>query len=100
MHRTRLLDMEARLARPRAVMYGSLALSFLIGVPWLGLWPLALLLVAVLAYRPLTRGIATSRRPEYRIAASVLNAQVLLGIGIVLTGARAARRSRCCCSRS
>jgi diguanylate cyclase (GGDEF)-like protein len=86
LHRTRLLEMEARLARPRAIMYGSLALAFVVGVPWLGFWPLALLLAAVLAYRPLTRGIAASARPEYHIAASVLNAQVLLGIGIALTG--------------
>jgi diguanylate cyclase (GGDEF)-like protein len=86
LHRTRLLEMEAKLARPRAIMYGSLALAFAASVPWIGAWPLVLLLCAVLVYRPLTHGMAVSPRPEYRVAASVLNAQVLLGVGIALTG--------------
>jgi diguanylate cyclase (GGDEF)-like protein len=78
--------MEAKLARPRGIMYGSLAVAFVIGVPWRGAWPVVLLIAVVLAYRPLTRGLATSRRPEYRIAASVVNAQAMLGVGIVMTG--------------
>ena len=35
----RLLDIEPKLARPRAVMYGSLALAFLIASPWVGWLP-------------------------------------------------------------
>ena len=30
LHRERLLEMEGKLARPRAIIYGSLAIAFLI----------------------------------------------------------------------
>jgi diguanylate cyclase (GGDEF)-like protein len=86
LHRERLLEMEAKLGPPRAIMYGSLAVAFVASIPWIGLAPLGLLLVAVLMYVPLTSRIATSARPEYLIAATVLNAQVLLGAGIAFTG--------------
>ena len=36
LHASALLEMEAKLGRPRALMYGSLALAFLAAVPWIG----------------------------------------------------------------
>jgi diguanylate cyclase (GGDEF)-like protein len=78
--------MEARLGRPRALMYGSLALAFLAAVPWIGWWPIGLIAVAVLLYKPLASRIGTAARPEYLIATTVVNAQLLLGLGIALTG--------------
>jgi diguanylate cyclase (GGDEF)-like protein len=85
--RERLIDMERKLARPRAVMYGWLAVVFVIAVPWFGWWilmPLAWTIVLYLAgLRP---WIARSARPEYPIALSVINAQLMLGVGIALTG--------------
>jgi diguanylate cyclase (GGDEF)-like protein len=86
LHRERLLDMESKLARPRAVMYGSLAVAFVIGIPWIGAWTLIPLAVSVLVYALLRPRIATSERPEYVVAATVVNAQVLIGIGIALSG--------------
>ena len=86
LHRTRLLEMEARLARPRALLYGSLAVAFLVAIPWIGVWPIALLVGASLIYGPVTRGLAASARPEYLVAATVVNAQIRLGVGIALTG--------------
>jgi diguanylate cyclase (GGDEF)-like protein len=86
LHRARLLEMEGKLGRPRALMYGSLALAFLAAVPWIGWWPIGLIGVAVLAYTPFASRIGTSARPEYLIAATVVNAQLLLGVGIALTG--------------
>jgi diguanylate cyclase (GGDEF)-like protein len=86
LHRERLLDMESKLARPRAVMYGSLAVAFLIGIPWIGAWTLIPLAASVLGYALLRPRIATSERPEYVVAATVVNAQVLIGIGIALSG--------------
>src|SRR4051812_22215663 len=50
LHRERLLDMERMLARPRAVMYGSLALAFIVGIPWIGWWTLIPLAGAILSY--------------------------------------------------
>ena len=86
MHRERLLEMEAKLARPRALMYGALAIALVVAIPWMGIGPLAMLPIAVLAYRPLTSRVGTSARPEFWIAATVVNAQILLGIGIALSG--------------
>ncbi len=81
-------------------MYGSLAVGFVIGIPWLGSWILLSLVGSVLGYALLRPLIATSDRPEYVIAATVVNAQVLIGAGIALTGGPPARRSRFCCFRS
>jgi diguanylate cyclase (GGDEF)-like protein len=84
--RARLLEMEAKLRRPRAIMYGSLALVFVLGIHWLGWWILLLLLGSVLGYALLRPCIVKSRRPEYVIGATVVNAQILIGAGIALTG--------------
>ena len=78
--------MESRLARPRAIMYGSLAIAFVIGIPWIGSWTLIPLAGAVLCYSLLKPRIATSERPEYVIAATVVIAQLLIGLGIALSG--------------
>jgi diguanylate cyclase (GGDEF)-like protein len=86
LQRERLLDMERRLAKPRAIMYGSLAVAFVIGIPWIGWWTLIPLAGSVLGYRLLQPRIATSARPEYVVAATVVNAQILIGIGIALSG--------------
>ena len=86
LHRERLLDMEGKLARPRAIMYGSLAIAFLIGIPWIGAWTLIPLAASVLGYALLRPRIASSERPEYVVATTVVNAQLLIGIGIALSG--------------
>ena len=78
--------MERKLARPRAVMYGSLAVAFIIGIPWIGWWTLIPLAGAVLSYAAFKPRIATSERPEYVVAATVVIAQILIGIGIALSG--------------
>ena len=78
--------MERRLAKPRAVMYGSLAIAFLIAIPWIGWWTLIPLLASGLTYSLLSWRIETSARPEYVVAATVVNAQILIGIGTALSG--------------
>ena len=78
--------MEAKLGRPRAIMYGSLAIMLLAASHWLGWWILLPLVGSVLGYALLRPLIATSKRPEYVVAATVVNAQVLIGVGIALTG--------------
>jgi diguanylate cyclase (GGDEF)-like protein len=86
LHRERLLEMEDRIKRARAIMYGSLAIAFLIGIPWIGAWTLIPLAASMVAYSLLRPRIATSDKPEYVVAATVVNAQVLIGIGIALSG--------------
>ena len=75
--RARLLEMEAKLGRPRAIMYGSLAIMFVAATHWLGWWILLPLVGSVLGYALLRPLIATSKRPEYVVGATVVNAQVL-----------------------
>ena len=86
LHRERLLDMERRLAKPRAIMYGALGIAFLIGIPWIGAWTLIPLALSVIGYSLLKPRFETSARPEYLVAATVVNAQVLIGVGTALTG--------------
>jgi diguanylate cyclase (GGDEF)-like protein len=86
LHRERLLEMESKISRARAIMYGSLAVAFLVGIPWIGAWTLIPLAASVVVYAVLRPRIAASERPEYVVAATVVNAQVLIGIGIALSG--------------
>ena len=78
--------MEGKIGRARAIMYGSLAIAFIAGIPWVGAWTLLPLAASVIGYGALRPRIATSDRPEYVVAATVVNAQVLIGIGIALSG--------------
>lgn len=84
--RDRLLDMESKLSRARMVMYGALALAFVVGTHWIGTWILLLLGCSVIVYAILKPLYSRVDRPEYVLAATVVNAQVLIGIGIALTG--------------
>lgn len=84
--RERLLDMEGKLTRARVIMYGALAVAFVAGIPWLGAWILLPLAASIVGYSRLRPRIATSLRPEYVIAATIVNAQVLIGVGVALTG--------------
>jgi diguanylate cyclase (GGDEF)-like protein len=86
LHRERLLEMVTKIARARAIMYGSLAVAFVIGIPWVGAWTLLPLAASVIGYALLRPRIARSEKPEYVVAATVMNAQVLIGIGIALSG--------------
>lgn len=85
--RVRLIDMEERLQGARSVMFGALGVGFVISVPWLGWWPLWLVIVQVVAYALLKPVIAASSRPEYPIAFVVVLAQVLIAVAVAFTGA-------------
>ena len=84
--RTRLLDMEARIARPRAMMYGALAAGLGSAIPWVGWWPMIPLILQLAIYAAVRPLIAKSARPEYVVAATVVSSQMLLGAGIALSG--------------
>lgn len=79
--------MEERLQSARAVMFGALGVGFAISVPWLGWWPVVLVVVQVTVYALLKPLIAASTRPEYPIAFVVVLAQVLIAVSVALTGA-------------
>ena len=79
--------MEERLQWARAVMFGMLGLGFAIAAPWVGWWPVLLVVTQVAVYAALKGRIASSDRPEYPIATAVVLAQVLIAIAVTLTGA-------------
>jgi diguanylate cyclase (GGDEF)-like protein len=85
--RERLLDMEPRIAKARAVAFAAAGLGMVTTAPWYGWWillPLAWIVVShFLLLNPL---IARSRHPEWPIFATVVNAQVTIGVAIALTG--------------
>ncbi len=84
--RERLLDMEERLQGARAVMFGTLGVGFVISVPWIGWWPVALVVAQVVVYRLLKPVIAASERPEHPIAFVVVLAQIEIAAAVALTG--------------
>lgn len=84
--RERLLDMEGRIGRARAIMYGSLAVAFAAASPWVGPWIMLPLAASPAVYSLVRRRIATSTQPEYLVAATVLNGQLMIGVGIALSG--------------
>jgi diguanylate cyclase (GGDEF)-like protein len=85
--RERLLDMEPRIAKVRALAFSAAGLGMLTAAPWYGWWvalPLAWIVVGhFLLLNPL---IARSRHPEWPIFATVVNAQATIGVAIALTG--------------
>ena len=84
--RSRLLDMEARLATARTLMYAAMVVAFLVCAPLLGWWSLAPVAFCVVAFGLLQPRIATADRPEYVVATMLVVAQVQIGMGIALTG--------------
>jgi diguanylate cyclase (GGDEF)-like protein len=78
--------MESRLTGARSVMYGAIGVALVLCGPSLGWWTLAPLMVAVFAYLILQRRLAASERPEYVVAATVGIAQLMIGVGIAMTG--------------
>jgi len=79
--------MERKLGPSRALMYGSLGVGTAAGIPWLGWWIMLPLIWVAVSYPLLLRPwIARSSRPEYPIALAIVNAQLMLGLVVALTG--------------
>ena len=84
--RSRLVDMERRIKRPRAISFAILAVALLASGPWLGWWTLAPMALAGLGFAVAGQAAARSRRPEMGYAAAWLVAQVAIAFSIALTG--------------
>src|SRR4051794_13286924 len=78
--------MEERLQVPRAVMFGSLGVGFAISVPWIGWWPMLLVVAQVTVYALLKPWIRASERPEIPIGIAVASAQLMIALGVATTG--------------
>jgi diguanylate cyclase (GGDEF)-like protein len=85
--RERLLDMEPRIARARALAFAAAGVGLVTAAPWYGWWILVPLAWIVLSHFVLLAPmIGRSRHPEWPIAATVVNAQATIGVAIALTG--------------
>ena len=84
--RERLLDMDARLQKPRAAAIGILALVLLGSSFELGLWPIPLIVVASLGFLLATRVQARLQAPELAIATSWAFAQTIIAFAVGMTG--------------
>jgi diguanylate cyclase (GGDEF)-like protein len=84
--RERLLDMDERIKRPRALAFGVLGLAVLSSVPFTGVMPLLLLAVAVLGFAIVDRVRQRVETPEYAIVASWVFAQGIIAWAVVMTG--------------
>ena len=84
--RDRLLDMDRRLRRGRAIAMAFLFVALVGCIPWLGAWPVAVLVGAAITFRLLEVRIDKSHTPEWPIAATWLISVAAIGASIVLTG--------------
>jgi GGDEF domain-containing protein len=84
--RERLLDMDERLKRPRAVAFALIAVGIAAAGPLIGWWGLGLLVVAVLGFR-LAQGIAERMRaPEHALLASWAVSELVIAGSVAVTG--------------
>ncbi|UUY03822.1 diguanylate cyclase [Svornostia abyssi] len=83
--RARLLDMERRIKPVRAAAMGILGAALIASGPWVGWWPVLVLLVSLAAFAVVDRGIEKAPRPEYRMAAGWALSQLLIAGSIVLS---------------
>ena len=78
--------MQGRIQRALPVVYGTLAITFVVLSPDVGWWPLLALAVTYVHHRLVRRPIERSQRPEYWMMYLVVVSQVLAGVAIALTG--------------
>jgi diguanylate cyclase (GGDEF)-like protein len=84
--RERLLDMDERLKRPRAVAFALIAVGIGAAAPLIGWWGLGLLVVAVLGFR-LAQGIAERiSAPEHALFASWAVSELVIAGSVAVTG--------------
>lgn len=83
--RARLLDMERRIKPVRVAAMGILGAALIASGPWVGWWPVLVLLVSLAAFAVVDLGIEKAPRPEYRMAAGWALSQLLIAGSIVLS---------------
>ena len=84
--RRRLLEMELRLLRPRLISYACIMLALFPVLPRSSPWIFVLPVVSLVNYKLATKRIAGRTRPEYLIAYSASVTQLMVGVGIAMSG--------------
>ena len=84
--RERLLDMDARLRKPRAAAFGVIGLTLLGASSVLGVWPILLLSAAVVSFAITTRVQHRLAAPEYALFAAWAVAEAAILVAVGMTG--------------
>ncbi len=84
--RERLLEVDERLRPAQLPFWAAMSVALLAFVPRYGAWPLVPLVAAALIGGPVRNALIDRVPPEYVIAGVAIFAQVMLGVGIAMTG--------------
>jgi diguanylate cyclase (GGDEF)-like protein len=84
--RTRVLDMDRRIAPVRRRSFAVIAVALVLCGPWLGWWTLAPLLAAVFLFAGADKLVDRTERPELALFAAWAGAEAIIAISIALTG--------------
>jgi diguanylate cyclase (GGDEF)-like protein len=84
--RTRVLDMDRRIAPVRRRSFAVIAVALLICGPWLGWWTLAPLLAAAFLFAGADKVVERTDRPELALFAAWAGAETIIAISVAVTG--------------
>ncbi len=82
-----MLDNSSRVRRARTVAAAAIGVALIVLLPWFGAWMLALFAASAVNLLTLDRRMARSERPELVVAFSLLFTEVVLAVGVALSGA-------------
>lgn len=85
--RARVLDNSTRVRRARTVAAAAIGIALVALLPWFGGWMLGLFAASAVNLLTLDRRIERSRHPERVVALSLLFTEVVLAVGVALSGA-------------
>jgi diguanylate cyclase (GGDEF)-like protein len=84
--RARVVDMEQRMRPVRLLSFALMAITLIASIPWLGLWPLPLLGIALVCFVAISRALPGARRPEHLVAGAWLVSLALVTVACVKVG--------------
>jgi diguanylate cyclase (GGDEF)-like protein len=84
--RARVVEAHDRVRTVRLVGSGAVGLALLLAIPWIGWWPLALLLLVMLNFLVVELRIRKSAHPERVSACAIVITMALIGVGVALSG--------------
>jgi diguanylate cyclase (GGDEF)-like protein len=84
--RERLLDMDYRLRKARMVAMAFLGAALLACGPWIGWWPVLVLLALAAGWRVVEQRVPHVPKPEWLLAAGWVSSCLAICTGILLTG--------------
>jgi diguanylate cyclase (GGDEF)-like protein len=85
--RARVLDNSTRVRRARTVAAAAIGVALVALLPWFGFWMLGLFAASAVNLLTLDLRIKRSQRPELVVASSLLFTELVLAVGVALSGA-------------